>query len=201
MIRKLPFWPTLLVGLAVAIMIALGIWQVNRAAQKDALIAQYSAARSLPPTAYPTGPMLDGALPLFRRSSGFCLGVTGIRRTAGRSRSGETGYVHVAECSTGAEGPGMAVEMGWSRDPNAKVDWTGGQVSGIVAPDQKMRMRLVSDQGLGGLNPSAPPTLGQIPNNHRSYAIQWFLFAAIALLIFVLALRQRMKRHAAEPTP
>ena len=32
-----------------------------------------------------------------------------------------------------------------------------------------------------------------IPNNHRMYAVQWFAFAAIALLIYGLALRKRWK--------
>jgi cytochrome oxidase assembly protein ShyY1 len=32
------------------------------------------------------------------------------------------------------------------------------------------------------------------PAGHRFYAIQWFAFAAIALLIFILAVRKR--QHA-----
>jgi cytochrome oxidase assembly protein ShyY1 len=201
MMRKVPVVATLLVALAVATMIGLGVWQLSRAQQKDALIARYQTAHSLPPTAFPTVPIADEALPLFRRATGYCLRVAGTRRTAGTNRQDETGYVHIAECSTGAEGPGMAVQMGWSKDPNAKIAWSGGPVSGIIAPDSKMRMRLVSEQGLGGLQPTARPSVQSIPNNHRSYAIQWFLFAAIALLIYVIALRQRLKRKAAEPSP
>jgi surfeit locus 1 family protein len=30
-----------------------------------------------------------------------------------------------------------------------------------------------------------------VPNNHLSYAVQWFLFAAIASVIYVLAVRRR----------
>ena len=201
MIRQIPLVPTLLVAVAVLTMIGLGVWQLSRAKEKDALIARYQAAAGLPPTAFPTSPIANDALPLFRRATGFCLRVTGTRRTAGTNRQGETGYVHIAECSTGAEGPGMAVQMGWSKDPNSKVTWRGGPVSGIIAPDSKMRMRLVSEEGLGGLQPSARPSLQSIPNNHRSYAVQWFLFAAIALLIYAIALRQRLKRQAAEPKP
>ena len=201
MMMKLPLIPTLLVGAAMLTMIGLGIWQLSRAGEKDALLARYANAPALPPTSFPTTPIGEDALPLFRRASGFCLRVTGTRRTAGRNRQGETGFVHIAECSTGAEGPGMAVETGWSKDPNAKSTWAGGEVSGIVAPDRKMRMRLVSAQGLGGLEASAPPSLDAIPNNHRAYAIQWFLFAGIAALIYGLALRQRMKRQPAEAKP
>ena len=198
---KVPLVATLLVGAAVLTMIGLGVWQLARAREKDALIERYAEAPAMPPTSFPTGPIANDALPLFRRATGFCLRVTGTRRTAGTNRGGETGFVHVAECSTGAEGPGMAVETGWSKDPNAKSTWTGGEVSGIIGPDRKMRMRLVAAEGLGGLEASAPPTLAAIPNNHRAYAIQWFLFAAIAALIYGLALRQRMKRAAGGPTP
>ena len=76
----------------------------------------------------------------------------------------------------------MAVEMGWSKDPNAGAGWKGGEVSGMIAPDRNSRIRLVSATGLGGLEPSAEPSPATIPNNHLSYAMQWFLFAGIAAL-------------------
>lgn len=191
---KLPLVPTLFVAAAVLTMIGLGIWQLSKAGPKDALVARYATAHRLSETAFPTAPIASDDLPLFRRASGFCLRVTGSRRTAGTNRRGETGFIHIAECATGAEGPGMAVVTGWSKDPNAKPRWDGGPVRGIIGPDSKMRMRLVSAEGLGGLEASAPPSVRSIPNNHRSYAVQWFLFAVIATLIYALALRQREKR-------
>jgi len=56
-----------------------------------------------------------------------------------------------------------------------------------------MGIKLVAAGAPPGLEQSAPPTLASIPNNHRSYALQWFSFAAIALIIYGLALRKRMK--------
>lgn len=200
MTRNLPLLPTLIVGIAVAVMIVLGFWQIRRAGEKEALLARYEAARGLPPTAFPTMPMGDDALPLFRRASAVCLRVTGWRSQAGQNRSGEPGYVRIAECMTGADGPGMAVVTGWSKDPNAGKGWSGGPVEGVIAPDRKMRLKLVSTTGLGGLEASAPPSPASIPNNHRMYAVQWFLFAGIALLIYVLALRRRNAK-AEEPRP
>jgi len=41
------------------------------------------------------------------------------------------------------------------------------------------------------------PSMEQIPNNHLSYAIQWFAFAIIALVIYFLALRWRTDRRDA----
>ncbi len=32
-----------------------------------------------------------------------------------------------------------------------------------------------------------------MPNNHLSYAVQWFSFAATALIIYALALRRRRR--------
>jgi len=195
MIRRLPILPTIIVAVAVLTMIGLGIWQLRRAEWKESLLARYEAAQSLPPTAFPTAP-IGGEIPLFRRASGLCLEPITVRATAGRNRKGEPGYSHIVDCRTGAEGPGMSVDIGWSADPNTGKGWNGGPVSGVIAPDKRMRMRLVSDRGFAGLEPSAAPSTESIPNNHRAYAVQWFLFAAIALVIYGLALRSRL---AAKP--
>src|SRR4051812_16787744 len=196
MTKRVPVIPTVVVLAAVAAMIALGVWQLQRAKWKEALLAQYTTAEQLPPIAWPTMPMHSGALPLFRNATGICLRVVGQRAQAGENRAGEPGYVHIVDCATGAEGPGMSVEVGWSKDPNAKVNWGGGLVSGVIAPDRKMRMRLVAASAPPGLEPSAPPSPSTIPNNHRSYALQWFAFAAIALIIYGLAVRNRLKKDS-----
>jgi surfeit locus 1 family protein len=46
-----------------------------------------------------------------------------------------------------------------------------------------------------GLEPSASPSIATIPNNHRSYALQWFSFAAIALVIYGLAVWKRLNEE------
>lgn len=195
MARRLPIVPTIIVALAVALMIGLGIWQLQRAKWKEGLLAQYAAAQKLPPIAWPTIPLKTDQLPLFRSATGVCLRPVGRRAMAGENRAGEPGYVQIIDCTTGAEGPGMSVEVGWSKNPNAKVNWSGGPVSGIIAPDRRTGMRLVAASAPPGLEPSAPPSLDTIPNNHRSYAVQWFSFAAIALLIYVLAVRKRWREE------
>ena len=193
MSRRLPIIATIIVAAAVATMIALGFWQLRRLDQKQALLARYAAAQGLPRIALPTVPT-DEDLPLFRHASGDCSRIASRRSAAGQNMQGETGFVHIADCGSGAEGPGMAVEFGWSKDPNAGAGWKGGNVSGIIAPDSRKRMRLVSAAGLGGLEASKPPSPESIPNNHLSYAVQWFLFAAIAAMIYALALRNRWRQ-------
>ena len=196
MTGRIPIVPTILVALAVATMIGLGIWQLDRKAQKEALLATYSAAAGKPPIGWPVIPPKE-PLPLFRAATGNCLSVTGFRTAPGQNRDGEPGFLVIADCRTGAEGPGMAVELGWSKDPNAGRAYRGGLVSGMVAPDSKSRMRLVAASPGPGLQASSPPSPDSIPNNHLSYAIQWFLFAGIAVIIYLLALRGRWNKEAA----
>lgn len=193
--KRLPLLPTFLVAGAVAVMIALGVWQLDRADEKEARLEQYRAAAQLPPIAYPTTPVGE-ELPLYRYATAMCLRPVGRRATAGRNRSGETGYVHIVDCSTGAEGPGLSVEVGWSLDPNAKFAWTGGPVSGIIVPDERMRMRLVAATPAPGLEASAVPSpaVSVTPARHRLYAWTWFGLAAAALVIYALALRQRGRK-------
>jgi surfeit locus 1 family protein len=197
MTRRWPIIPTIIVVGAVAVLIGLGVWQLQRLRTKEALLARYAQAEQLPPIVWPTLPMKDSQLPLFRHATGVCLRPVGKRVVGGESASGEPGFVQIVDCVTGAEGPGMSVAVGWSKNPNAKVNWSGGPVSGVIAPDKDMRMRLVAATAPPGLEPVAPPSLSSIPNNHMQYAVTWFLFAMIAPLIYVLALRSRWKKAAA----
>ena len=193
--RQLPLIPTVLVALAIAAMVGLGIWQLERRKEKEALLASYAAAANLPPIGWPSVPPKE-PLPLFRSATGNCLQVVGFRTAAGQNRQGDPGFLVIADCRTGAEGPGLSVELGWSKDPHAGRSFQGGLVSGVIAPDKLSRMRLVAAAPGPGLTASAPPSPATIPNNHLSYAIQWFLFAAIAGLIYYLALRQRWRKEA-----
>ena len=194
--RRWPLLPTLFVAAAVATMVGLGIWQLGRMGEKEALIAQYRRASGLPVVAWPSVPRADDSL-LFRRATGFCLQVTGWRSAAGQNAKGASGWSHIAACSTGGmEGPGMQVDMGWSKQATAPT-WRGGEVEGLIVPDAKHRIRLVSSAPAPGLEASAPPSPDTISNNHLLYAIQWFFFAAAAAVIYVLALKRRTAASAA----
>lgn len=196
---RFPLVPTLIVTAAVTVMIGLGIWQLQRKGEKEALIAQYRAASTLPPVAFPSVPREDDNL-LYRRATGFCLEPLGWRSTAGRNEAGDTGWSHIVSCRTGGlEGPGMQVDMGWSKSSAPPAGWTGGEVIGVIAPDRLHEIRLVSSRPAPGLVPSAPPSPESTPNNHLMYAIQWFFFAAAAAVIYVLALRKRQREKTPRP--
>jgi surfeit locus 1 family protein len=211
MTRRWPLIPTLLVTAAVACMLALGIWQLGRSAEKERLVEGFRAAAGKPEIAYPTvAPVPDSAM--FRRSSAVCVRVVGWQVEAGRAADGQPGYRHIAQCSTGAEGPGLLADMGVSSDPAAKTAWTGGVVRGVITtePDHNslaarlagravpLRPMLVADAAAPGFKLSARPSPDEVPNNHFSYAVQWFLFALAAAVIYILALRKRWAAEGAK---
>lgn len=204
--KRLPLIPTLVVGLAVAVMVALGFWQLQRADEKGAAIQQYRANLALPATAYPASNPADASY-LFRTVSAHCLRVTGWRTMGGRMPDGRPGWRHIASCATGAEGPGFQTDAGVSADPNLQPKWTGGTVRGTATwePDSASalmrwlgkapppRLMIVAAEPIPGLKPSPQPDPAGVANNHLAYAVQWFLFALVAVVIYVLALR-RMNR-------
>ncbi len=204
--RCWPLIPTIIVLFAVAVMIALGVWQLQRKADKEALIALYqrnTAMSSL--VAYPELPPVADSF-LYRKSSIVCLEPVRWDPRSGTDRKGRTGFRMIAECRTGAEGPGVLVDVGIG-DDFTPPKWTGGIVQGTIVPgpDQPTvmeravgkavpaRAMLIADTPAAGLRASAVPSADDTPNNHLAYAGQWFLFAAAALLIYILAVRRRLR--------
>lgn len=205
--KRLPLIPTIVVAIAIAVMIGLGVWQLQRASQKDALLALYNANLRQPAMAFPrTAPVPAEAM--FRASSVMCVEVVGWRTSGGRAEDGTTGYRHIAQCRTGGgEGPGALVDMGVARDPKVKPVWSGGEVAGIITtePDstsligklfgraRALAPMLVATTPAQGLQASARPSPENVPNNHIAYAGQWFFFALAAGVIYFLALRRRAR--------
>jgi surfeit locus 1 family protein len=195
-----------LVAVAVATMVGLGLWQLGRLTQKQAALAAYRANVALPATAFPARNPADERY-LFRTVSAYCLRVIDWQVTGGRMPGGTPGWRHIAHCATGAEGPGLLVDMGVSARPDMAVAWTGGPVAGIAThePDATsslvrlaggaapLRLMIVSATAAPGLAASPRPDPASVPNNHLSYAVQWFIFATIALVIYGLALRKRWR--------
>jgi cytochrome oxidase assembly protein ShyY1 len=201
--RRVPVFASLVVAAAVATMIALGIWQLRRAQWKEELLAQYGEAASMP--AVDLDPLLDGrtALPplSFRRALVSCEATDADADIhAGRNLRDVVGQVYVIPCRPGASGLAgrIRVNMGWSERPDARRRLS---LHGIVAG----RLSVVGEDGpiiltsataQPPLAPSRPPAIDSIPNNHLSYAFQWFFFAAAAAVIYLLALRRRLTRRS-----
>jgi surfeit locus 1 family protein len=202
--RRLPVGATLVVVLAIAAMIGLGVWQLQRLHWKEALLARYAAAATMQPVDFPAYEPVDAAV-LFRRSAARCPGVASWAAEAGRDTSGKPGWRHIATCAAPAGRIPVRVDIGVSDDP-ASPRWAGGIVIGTIgwAPQHGSMIgrlwggegprdpMIVADQPAPGLEASTPPSAADIPNNHLSYAIQWFLFAATAAVIYAIALRRRI---------
>ena len=189
-IKRLPIVPTVLVLLAVGVMIWLGFWQLHRLGEKEALLDHYAAAQnSSGEVVWPKGEAAEKAL-LYRHARIECSAVTGRSSMAGRNAAGESGMAQTAQCVL-ADGSKALVVLGWSRLPLAEGNWTGGTLHGVIAPGP----RLVAVPPVDGLEANAVPDPSEIPNNHLAYAIQGFLFAATALVIYGLALLKRGRKQ------
>jgi len=200
--KRFPIVATILVLLAVAAMVRLGFWQLDRREEKLALLAVLAANPSKPSIALPSPPIDDDLL--FRKAGAFCLKPVSFALDG----AGKAGFRVIARCATGAEGPGFSVQLGTTRDPEFKPRWSGGKVSGMIsrAPsDQPLiatmfgksppkEAMLVADAPAPGLSANEMPSIESIPNNHLAYAVQWFLFAAVAVIIYLLALRRRARK-------
>jgi surfeit locus 1 family protein len=117
--KRLPLLPTLLVALAVATMIGLGIWQLRRATWKEGMLADLERAAAAPPL------LIDGGrLPAdlaFRRARLRlrCAPELPTAR-AGRDAKGRSGWIWRAACRTGA-GEEVTAVLGW----NTQARWSG----------------------------------------------------------------------------
>jgi surfeit locus 1 family protein len=202
--RRIPLFPTIVVACAIAAMIALGLWQLlERLPQKEAFVAQIAANPAKPAIRFPAA--ADERL-LFRRATALCRDpAEPILQGAGAA-----GYRLIVRCRGGADAPAMMVQLGTTRDTGTKIAWPGGVVSGFIshAPDSRSligslfedsprALMLVLDTPPAGLKANNTPDIASIPNSHLAYAGQWFFFAAIAAVIYALALRRR--RPTAEP--
>lgn len=190
---KVPVVATGVVALAVAAMVALGAWQLLvRLPEKEVELAQLATNPARPVVAFPARP--DDRW-LFRRATLDCRPPVAIRRAG----AGNAGYRLIATCAGGGQ-----VQLGTVRDPGGTTGWSGGTVTGRIshAPDARpliarafdrtpAALILVADRPAPGLTANATPDWRGVPNNHLSYAVQWFVFAAIAAVIYLLALRRR----------
>lgn len=204
--RRVPIVPTIVVALAALLMVRLGVWQLHRLHEKEALLARFAANVARPPVALPALlPLRDADL--FRRASTFCLPPAGWTVEGGQTRAGQGAWRHIASCTSGAEGPGILVDLGISTSDKPPVGWRGGAVRGRVtwAPDHLSLLGrmlgdappptplLVAETPAPGLEASAQPDPATVPNNHLAYAVQWFLFAGVAVIIYGVALVRRRR--------
>ncbi|NNC60494.1 MAG: SURF1 family protein [Erythrobacter sp.] len=185
---RFPLIPTVLVLAAVATMIALGVWQLGRLEEKQALIARYETAENnTTPVAWPASEE-QATERLYRMTQVNCTEVTARRTSAATAQDGAKGLAQIATCRLD-DGGEADIALGFTRRP-VEGEWEGGSVTGVIAPGP----RLVATPPQAGLQPLARPDPADVPNNHLAYAGQWFFFALTALVIYILALRRQQRR-------
>ncbi|MCA3439946.1 MAG: SURF1 family protein [Rhodobacter sp.] len=198
----------LLFGLAgCAILIALGSWQMQRLAWKQAILAQISARLTDPPVALPAvpDPTVDKYLPV--RVTGRFTG-TGIDVLASLRGVG-AGYRVIAAFQTD-DGRRIMIDRGFlpedQRDrprkatvasilgtlhwpdetdsftpppDTARAIWFARDVPAMAAVLQTEPVLIVAREATGdGITPLPVDTQG-IANNHLNYAVTWFSLAAV----------------------
>lgn len=227
----LPVLPTVMLLVMLAILMSLGVWQLQRAAWKSALLTQLEANRQATVENYADAAVAISADPArwhFRPVRFACrLAGPDILRP-GASPDGRAGQRVLTACTPRASvgTPEVLLDRGWvpvsgKRDIARPVD---SQIAGLAqvrlveapswaerlarAPDGASRpaaapyylqlIRAEAEQGPGageaytkGQKPvPSPLQQAAIPDNHFSYALQWFGFALTLLVIYGLYVRR-----------
>lgn len=208
MIRRLIF--PLIFGLAgAAVLLSLGVWQLNRLAWKEGVLAEVAARMQAAPVAVPaapdpardeylavtasgdfTGEALDVLTSQPERGPGYR--VIGVLDAGGRRLLVDRGFVPQA-----ARGAGHAAQAGASVTGNlhwpaetdgytpapdpAKGIWFARDVPAMAAALGTEPVMVVARSDTGGGLVPVPVGDAGIPNNHLGYAIQWFGMAAVWL--------------------
>jgi surfeit locus 1 family protein len=223
-----PVWAVLLTGAAVAAFATLGTWQLGRAREKQALLADFAAGER--ETRDATGLGFDGLARYQRvRLRGSYDPQPQVLLDNMPSASGRPGY-RVLTPLARADGRGwVLVDRGWvplgpSREtlPEVAVGAGEREVSGVLdaLPEPGLRVGPAAAPGDTGwprvllfpteadvesalgrdvesrivlLDAALPdgyerqwrPSLGFGPERHLGYALQWFAFAIVAIVLFI----------------
>lgn len=188
--RGLPLFPTLVVCLIVPVLIGFGAWQLQRMEWKEALLGRMEVGAGKGPLN-----LVDRAIPSDAGFRTIRVEVDCPQKLpateGGRNGLGRNGWVFTLGCKD-AGGTSVHVVLGWNSRPDiiGKIDFhsfAGRQtLEGIVAPSRGTEWRLTLANSPPPLEPAQPPQIDDMPNNHLSYAIQWFSFAGILLVIYAL---------------
>ena len=181
-------------------MIGLGVWQLKRAQVEGAAArADTRRPRSCRRSLARPCRCSDDQLPLFRHATGVCLRPSASARSPARIAAGETGYVadhrlRDRRRRAGDERRGRLVEEPECEGRTGPADWSAGSSCPTGVPG----MRLVAASAPPGLEPSRRRRRigSRSPGRPSRLCVQWFSFAAIALVIYGLALRKRLRRSS-----
>lgn len=211
--RRIPLLPTVVVAALVAALVGLGIWQLQRREWKAGLVADLEAAQTLPllqPIDFQRA-MQGEASVQYRRAELPCSPgkVLPYDLKGGSSAGGKSGFLVLVSCRPNRAPPDIVAVAGWTKRADAvRSDVMVDTIfNGIVierpygdAPGRPQFM-LIPDTAVPPLQPSRLPTPADLPDNHLSYAGQWFGLAAVLVAIYALWLRRRLRGEVVAVAP
>lgn len=201
-------FPLILGVLGCAILISLGVWQLQRMAWKEAMLVDIQRSIEGAPVPLPaavdpsmkylpvtvsgttTGQEID-VLSGTRESGGGYQVVSGLVLDDGRRILLDRGFVDQDHKHDPRPPVGLTVagNLHWPQekgsatpDPNLDANiWFARDVPAMAAQLDTLPILVVAAEVAGdaqGVKP-IPVAIEGIPNNHLSYAVQWFMIAAV----------------------
>jgi surfeit locus 1 family protein len=197
-------------GLAGAgVLISLGVWQLQRLAWKEGIIAAAEAMIAADPVALPDQPdpgtdryravAVTGAftgaeahvLTSTREGGPGFLVIAAYETAEGRRILVDRGYVREAEKATPRPARAVAVtgNLNWPDDVTpstppydpARQIWYGRDVAGIAALLDTEPVLIIARSDTGDGVTARPVTTAGFRNDHWEYAVTWFSLAAVWL--------------------
>lgn len=194
--RRDGLFPLLFTLFGVAVLIAMGAWQMDRRAWKRDLI--HTLESRLAAEAVPLPAVIDDPAAWAHRRvvlTGRLIMGSDVLLTA-RPKQGRAGYELAALLERDGGGPPVLVNRGFIpldwRDPAARPPSPEGvhAVVGVVRLSGADRALTVDLQTLDGAAPQGfpepvPPRV-DLPDNHLQYALTWWALAAALATIYIL---------------
>jgi surfeit locus 1 family protein len=211
--KSVPVLPTLVVAALVVVLVGLGTWQLQRREWKADLITQLEAAQTLPllePIDFQRA--MQGEISVqYRRAELPCSPgkVLPYDLKGGSSVGGKSGYLILVSCRPNRKPPDIVAVAGWTKraDAGRNEIMVDTVFKGLVierpygdAPGRPQFM-LIPDTAVPPLLPSRMPTPADLPDNHLSYAGQWFGLAVVLVAIYALWLRRRLRGETVAVAP
>ncbi len=215
--------PVLFGLLGAAVLVALGVWQLQRLAWKEGILADIAQRMQSAPVAVPAvaDPVIDRFLPVTatgdftgealdvlvsRREIGAGYRVIAVFVTGGRRILVDRGFVVDEARGTGHAATGAVSVTGnlhWPDEidsytpaPDTKTGvWFARDVPMLSAALGTEPVLIIARSNTGDGIEAMPVGDAGIPNNHLGYAIQWFLLAVVWLGMTALYL-WRIRRKA-----
>lgn len=211
MSRRLPLFPTLLTLVMLAVLISLGVWQLERRTWKHELITRLQAAATQPllePVDFMRA-MRQEASVQYRRAELPCSpgDVLPYDLKGGSSAGGDSGYLVLVSCRTNRKPPDIVVVAGWTQRPDAAAIplHVDSVFKGLIIErpygraTARPQFMLIPDTAVAPLKVSRMPSPEDLPDNHLSYAGQWFGLAAVLATIYGIWMRKRWRGEKFAP--